>query len=298
MQPLAIELDPFHLFLWDPIWFEGTPFAINRVVLLMFLASLVCMTFFALGARRARMEKRKKIGGIAESAYFFVRDQIAIDVIGPKDGPKYAPYLAAVFFFIFFMNLLEIVPGVNFPVTSRMAIPALLAILTYLIFNVVGVIKQGGFRYFWDTLFPPGVPMGVNILLAIIELFSVFVIRPLTLAIRLFANMMAGHVLLTIFFLFTHEFLVEKLSWASPLGLVTFIVACGLIIFELLVISIQAYIFTMLTAFYISEAVHGHGEHEGHDEAGEGPPGEKHADSRTADQYETELDDRLSTTAA
>jgi len=295
---LAIELDVNHLFLWDAIWFEGTPFAINRVVLLMFLASAVCMLFFAIGARKARREKRSKMGGVAESAYFFVRNQIAIDVIGPKDGPKYAPYLASLFFFIFFMNLLEITPLINFPVTSRMAIPAFLALLTYVIFNVIGVWKQGAFRYVWDTLFPPDVPIGVNILLAIIELFSVFLIRPLTLAIRLFANMMAGHVLLTIFFLFTHEFLVEKLSFASPLGLVTFVVACGLIVFELLVISIQAYIFTMLTAFYISESIHGHGEHEGHEEHGEGPPGEKHADAPRAEQYETELDDRLSTTAA
>ena len=291
---LAIELDPFHLFLWDAIWLEGTPFAINRVVLLMIFASVLCMTFFAIGAARARREKRTKFGGIAESAYFFVRDQIAVDVIGPKDGPKYAPYLASLFFFIFFMNLMEIVPLVNFPVTSRMAIPAFLALLTYIIFNVVGIRKQGGFRYIWDTLFPPDVPMGVNILLAIIELFSVFLIRPLTLAIRLFANMMAGHVLLTIFFLFTHDFLWENLSLASPLGLVTFIVACGLILFELMVISIQAYIFTMLTAFYISESIHGHGEHdEEHDSD------EKHADKPRAEQYETELDDdKVSTTAA
>jgi len=290
---LAIELDPFHLFLWDAIWFEGTPFAINRVVLLMFLASALCMLFFAIGARKARKEKRTKFGGVVESAYFFVRDQIAIDVIGPKDGLKYAPYLAALFFFIFFMNLLEIVPLVNFPVTSRMAIPAFLALLTYVIFNVIGIWKQGPFRYFKDTLFPPDVPMGVNILLAIIELFSVFIIRPLTLAIRLFANMMAGHVLLTIFFLFTHEYLVEKFfSPATPLGIVTFIVACGLIVFELLVISIQAYIFTMLTAFYISEAIHGHGEHD--EEHAEG----EHADSAAHAEYETELDERVSTTAA
>jgi F-type H+-transporting ATPase subunit a len=299
MQLALPEVDPFHLFLWDPIWFGGTPFAINRVVLLMFLASALCILFFAIGARRAQRERRSKIGGIVESGYFFVRNQIAIDVIGPKDGPKYAPYLAALFFFIFFMNLMEITPLVNFPVTSRMAVPAFLALLTYVIFNVVGIRKQGGFRYFWDTLFPPGVPMGVNILLALIELFSVFVIRPLTLAIRLFANMMAGHVLLSIFFLFTHDFLVDQFfGLTTLLAPVTFLVACGLIVFELLVISIQAYIFTMLTAFYISESIHGHGEHEGHEEEGEGPPGEKQADKPRAEQYETELDDRLSTTAA
>ena len=263
MLELALELDPFHLFLWDPILFEGTPFAINRVVLLMFLASLLCLTFFLVGAARARKRMvPSKSQNLAETAYFFVRDQIAVDVIGPE-GVKYAPYLATIFFFIFFMNLLEIVPGVNFPVTSRMAIPALLAVLTWIIFNVIGIVKQGPIRYFKDTLFPPGVPILVKPLLALIELFSVFVIRPLTLAIRLLANMMAGHVLLTIFFLFTFDYLIDDINpLAIPLGVVTFLVACILIVFELLVISIQAYIFTMLTAFYIAESIHGHGEHE------------------------------------
>jgi F-type H+-transporting ATPase subunit a len=253
-----VELDVNHLFFWDPIALGGTPFAINRVVILMMLASVLCVAFFWAGARKKSLVP-KGLQTMAESAYLFVRDQIAIDVIGPKDGPKYANYLAALFFFIFFSNLLEIVPGINFPVTSRMAIPAALALLTYVIFNFVGFKKQG-FKYITGTLFPPGVPGPIKPLLALIELFSVFIIRPMTLAIRLLANMMAGHVLLTIFFLFTHDFLLEDVSFSAPLGIVTAIVAAGLIVFELLVISIQAYIFTMLTAFYIAEAIHGHGE--------------------------------------
>jgi F-type H+-transporting ATPase subunit a len=253
---LAIELHTEELFFWEPILFGGTPFEINRVVLLMFLASAICVAFFVLGARRGSLVPRG-IQNLAESAYLLVRNNIAIDVIGPQEGPKYASYLAALFYFIFFMNLLEIVPGINFPVTSRMAIPALLALLTYIIFNVVG-IKKRGLRYLSDTLFPPGVPKGIYIILTPIELFSVFIIRPLTLAIRLLANMMAGHVLLTIFFLFSAEFV--RLDIALPLGILTAVIAAVLIVFELLVITIQAYIFTMLTAFYISESIHGHGE--------------------------------------
>ena len=269
MIPLALELDVNHLFFWDPIAFEGTPFELNRVSLLMILASLVCITFFFMASRR-RSIVPKGIQNLGETAYLFVRNNIAIDVIGPE-GAKYADYLASLFYFIFFMNLLEIVPGINFPVTSRMAIPALLAVLTWLIFNFVGFKKQG-LKYITGTLFPPGVPKPVYILLTPIELFSVFLIRPLTLAIRLLANMMAGHVLLTIFFLFTHEFLVTDFKPATlPLGIVTAIVAAGLIVFELLVISIQAYIFTMLTAFYISEAIHGHGDHDEHHETEHAP---------------------------
>ena len=173
-----MELDVNHLFLWDPIFLEGTPFAINRVVLLMFVGSAACLLFFFAGARRGALVPRG-VQNLAEQAYLFVRNQIAIDVIGPKDGPRYANYLASVFFFIFFMNLMEIVPGINFPVTSRMAIPAFLALLTWVIFNFVGIRKQG-FRYFKDTLFPPGVPWPIYIILTPIELFSTFFIRPLT----------------------------------------------------------------------------------------------------------------------
>ena len=260
-----MELDVNHLFFWDPIFFEGTPFAINRVVLLMFVGSALCLLFFFLGARRGRLVP-KGMQNLAEQAYLFVRNQIAIDVIGPKDGPRFANYLTALFYFIFFMNLLEIVPGINFPVTSRMAIPAFLALLTYLIFNFVG-LRQNGLGYFKDTLFPPGVPKLIYIILTPIELFSVFIIRPLTLAIRLLANMMAGHVLLTIFFLFSAQFVTLDIT--LPLGIGTALIAAVLIIFELLVITIQAYIFTMLTAFYIAEALHGHAEEGHHEEVAE-----------------------------
>jgi F-type H+-transporting ATPase subunit a len=256
-MPVALDLNVNELFFWKAFAFAGTPFAINRVVVLMFVSSLLCLAFFFLGSRRGALVP-KGLQTVAETAYLFVRNQIAIDVIGPEEGPRYANYLAALFFFIFFGNLLEIIPGINFPVNSRMAIPAVLAVLTYVIFNFVGIKNQGFRHYFGGTLFPPGVPVAIKPLLALIELFSVFFIRPLTLAIRLLANMMAGHVLLTIFFLFSAEFVALKPS--LPLGIMTAVVGAVLIVFEMLVIAIQAYIFTMLTAFYIAESIHGHGE--------------------------------------
>jgi F-type H+-transporting ATPase subunit a len=276
-----MELNPNELFFWEPIALAGTPLEINRVVLLMFVASAACILFFLVGARRGALVPRG-IQNLAETAYLFVRNNIAIDVIGPE-GTKYAGYLAALFFFIFFANLLEVVPGINFPVTSRMAIPAVLAFLSYVIFVTVGIIKHGPVGYFKGVLFPPGVPWPIYILLTPIELFSTFIFRPLTLAIRLLANMMAGHVLLTIFFLFSAEFV--GLEFSLPLGIVTAIVASALILFELLVIAIQAYIFTTLTAFYISEAIHGHGE-EGHEEHAEAdvpkPPAQRETEGIAA----------------
>lgn len=266
------ELDIFHLFIFEPFWFQDTPFGVNRVVVLMWLASALCVGFFWLGSRSASVVPRG-LQTVAETAYLLVRNNIAIDVIGPS-GVKYVPYLASLFYFIFFSNILGILPGINFPVTSRMGIPAFLALLTWIIFVGVG-IKNHGLRYFRDTLFPPGIPWPVYIVLAPIELASVFIIRPFTLAIRLLANMFAGHVLLTVFFIFTNMLL--RLSLTLPLGILTLGVSAALIMFELLVATIQAYIFTTLTAFYISESEHGHGEHEFEGE-GEGEAG-----------YETEL---------
>ena len=276
-----MELDVFHLFIWEPIWFAGTLFEINRVVLLMYLAALMTVGFFLLGVRQKSLVP-KGLQNVTEVGYLFVRNNIAIDVIGPE-GAKYAPGLATFFYFIFFSNLLEIVPGINFPVTSRMAIPAILALLSWIWFNAVGIRHQG-LGYFKETLFPPGVPWPIYIILTPIEFFSVFVIRPLTLAIRLFANMMAGHVLLTVFFLFTESLLLGSNILGKGLSLVTFLVACILIVFELLVIVIQAYIFTTLTAFYIAESLHGHGGEEEH--AAE-PARDQSEDKEP--QYETEL---------
>ena len=280
---LALEIDVPHLFLWDPILFEGTSYEVNRVVLLMFVGVALCCGFFLYGAAKRKLGK----SSLAEIGYGFVRNQIAVDVIGPE-GTKYAGYLASVFFFILFCNILAIVPFINFAPTSRMAIPAFLAVLTWLIFNVVGLIKQGPIRYFKDTLFPPGVPWPIYILLTPIEFFSVFIVRPLTLSVRLLANMMAGHVLLTIFFLFTHDLLVENLGPTSPLGVLTLAVGIALMMLELLVIFMQAYIFTMLSAFYIAEAIHGHGDHDeehGHNEEA----GDAHADSATPTrEFETQ----------
>ncbi len=272
---LALELDINHLFFWDAILFEGTPYELNRVGLLSLIAAGICVGFFLYGAAKKALVP-KGAGNIAETLYLFVRNNIAIDVIGPE-GAKYAGYLASVFFFILFSNVLAIVPGIHFAPTSRMAIPFMLAILTWIIFNAVGVVKQGFGGYLKGTLFPPGVPKPVYLLLTPIEFFSVFVVRPLTLMVRLLANMMAGHVLLTIFFLFTHDFLTN-LSFSSPLGLVTLLVATALMMLEMLVVVMQAYIFTMLSAFYIAEATHGHGaeDHLTHGEtAHEAPAGDR-----------------------
>lgn len=239
------------LFEWPSLVDLG-PLSINRVVILLFLATAIVLGLWLLAFRRPRMVPRG-LQNLMESVYEFVRNQIAMEVIGPE-GLPWVPFLATLFSFIFVANIFEIVPLINFPVTSRMAFPAFLAGVVWVIFNAVGIKRQGFVGYFRNMMFPPGVPKPIYVLIAPIEFFSTLIVRPITLSVRLFANMMAGHIILTIFFLGTAFFLTSPITipWAVPaLALAVFLVA-----FEVLVSVLQAYIFTILAAVYIAGAIH------------------------------------------
>jgi F-type H+-transporting ATPase subunit a len=164
------------------------------------------------------------------------------------------PFLTAMFFFIFVNNIFGILPFVNFPTTSRMAIPILLAILVWFLFNIAGIRAQGFGKYLRSTLFPPGVPPALYILVTPIEFISTFLVRPVTLSVRLAANMIAGHLILTIFFLGTVYLAWQPttIPWAIP----AFALSIFLVGFEVLVAILQAYIFTILTAVYVGLAIH------------------------------------------
>lgn len=185
-----------------------------------------------------------------------IREQIVLPTIGPE-GDRYMPFLTSMFFFIFFLNVLEVIPPVNFPVTSHMAFPTFLALLSLLIFNFVGMKEQGPIHYFRSMLFPPGVPKPIYIILTPVEFMSTMIFRPLTLAVRLFANMMAGHVMLAVFFLASAYFLYRGdgifLRIMTPGPVVMSVLLIG---FEIFISLIQAFIFTILTAVYIAGAIH------------------------------------------
>jgi len=136
----------------------------------------------------------------------------------------------------------------------KFAFPLVLAVITRILYNWVGIREQGAGRYFKDAAVPPGVPIGALILVTPIELLQVFVIRPFTLAVRLLGNMMAGHLLLSVFFLGTAYMLGNPIS--IPFAVPAFVLSVGLVAFEILVAVLQAYIFTILTAVYIAGAVH------------------------------------------
>jgi len=169
-----------------------------------------------------------------------------------SEGKKYVPFLTTMFFFIFFSNIFEVIPFIQFPANARMAVPIAMALMVWVIYNFLGVKNQGFFGYIKNSLFPPGVPKALYLIVTPIEFFSVFIIRPLSLAIRLWANMVAGHLLLV-----TFAVLSATLWDSTYVGAVA--PAAMLILmtgFEILVSFLQAFIFTILTAVYMGGAIH------------------------------------------
>ena len=225
---------------------------ITKPMLLVMLSAVLISGFFLLATRRPSLVP-SKLQFAGESLYDMVRNGVARDVIG-HGFEKYVPYLVTLFTFILVNNLFGIVPFLQFPSMSRIAFPAVLAVLTWLIFNYVGVRRAGLFRYFKDMMFPPGVPWWVYFLLAPIELVSTVLVRPLTLALRLFANMFAGHLLLLVFIL-GGEHMLELGGPTALLAPFAFLMGIGMTFFEVLVQFLQAYIFTLLTALYIAGAL-------------------------------------------
>jgi len=252
MNVLALEFPPVnHLFDWPSIAFEGTPYALNKVGLTYLFAMVATIAIFSLaGARRGRLVPAG-VQHVAESGVNFVEESVVMQTIGP-DGKKFMPFLTTMFFFILFSNITEVIPGWQFPANSRMAMPITLALLVWVIYNFQGVKHQGAFGYLKNSLFPPGVPVFLYVIVTPIELVSTFVVRPFSLAIRLWANMVAGHLLLVTFAVLSAA-LWDSLAPAAALPFVMLILMTG---FEILVSFLQAFIFTILTAVYIGGSMH------------------------------------------
>jgi len=237
---------------WPGILFNDTVFELNKVGLIYLWAMVAPLAIFVLAIRRSALVP-KGVQTVAESSIDFVRENVVMQTIGP-DGMRFMPFLLSLFFFIFFANITEVIPFIQFPANSRMAAPAVLAIIVWFVFNAVGIKSQGFFSYFKNTVIPHGVPGALLPLVAVIEFVSTFLVRPFSLAVRLFANMLAGHLLLV-----TFAVLTTALWTPGPLAAIVwtpFVVLIGLTGFEILVAFLQAFIFTILTAVYIGGALH------------------------------------------
>jgi F-type H+-transporting ATPase subunit a len=233
--------------------FPDTPFAFTRITMVQLIATAVLVLLLVLGTRRMRVVPGR-FQSIVELGFGFVREQIAYQVLGERDGRRFLPILTAFFFGILFLNLTGVVPFLNIAGTSVAGAPLLLALVAYVVFIYAGIRKHGVGRFFRNSLLPSGVPVVIVPLIALIELISIFIARPFSLFLRLLANMMVGHLMLVLFFAATNFFVVN-LNAFTPLAAGTLAMGLAFTLFEIFVAALQAYIFTILTAVYIQLAV-------------------------------------------
>ncbi|WP_149361968.1 F0F1 ATP synthase subunit A [Lolliginicoccus suaedae] len=257
MNLAAGEFNPPSLkdFFPPAILFEGTPFELDRLMLIRIVVAVLIAVFFAFAMRSPKIVPRG-VQNFAEVAIDFVRLHIADEILGKTQGKRFLPLIATIFFLVLGLNLTAVIPFVNISSNARIGMPLVLAALAYIVFNYVGIKKYGAFRYVKSSIVVPGVPWILHFLLIPIEFISTFVLRPFTLMVRLMANMLAGHVMLVLFFSATHYFLFSSEGFMKVFSAPALVVGVAFTFFELLVAFLQAYIFALLTAVYIDLALH------------------------------------------
>jgi F-type H+-transporting ATPase subunit a len=237
---------------WGPnLNVGGVDLCFNFITFLIVLGMIAFLSFFFFALRKPRVVPTR-MQTIAESGISFVRENIAIQMIGPE-GDRFMPLLCTLFFAIFFWNTFEIIPGLNFSSNSRLAFPLVMALIAWVTYNTVGIQKHGVGGYLKLMSIPVGAPLWLYPLLVPIEFISNIIIRPITLTIRLWANFLAGHFLLAVFFLGTIAMLQGGFTIIfAPFSFAMSITMVG---FELFVAALQAFIFAILTASYIGGAL-------------------------------------------
>lgn len=237
-------------FYFKPIFTIGG-FEFTKPILIMVFSVAIVLAFFAVAFRRPKLVPRG-VQNLGELAILAVRDQILRPQLGSK-GDRYLPFLVSLFFFIYFMNIFELIPVFQFPATSKYAFPVALTLVVWVTYISIGIRHQGPIGYFKNMAVPAGAPWWILPLLSPIELLSNLLVRPFTLSIRLFANMLSGHLLLLVFSIASWYLFSATIGLLfSAVSLIVFLLIFGL---EVLITLLQAFIFTTLTAFYISDAL-------------------------------------------
>jgi F-type H+-transporting ATPase subunit a len=240
--------------------FEGTPFALNRIMLIRLIVAVFLIVLFLIWTNRFRKAVATntvvptRFQLVGEILLNFVRKNIAHDQLGEKDGDRFLPLLVTIFFMVLGMNITGIIPGFNIAGTSVIGVPLVLALAAYVTFIYAG-IKRHGMKFFKNSLFPQGVPPAFYTLVTPIELLSTFILRPVTLALRLLMNMIAGHLLLVLCFSATQFFFFQADGLFKLFGAGTLLFGFAFTVFEILVAVLQAYVFTLLTTVYIQLAL-------------------------------------------
>jgi len=248
---IALEFPPINEILR---WKDLFP-TFNKIALIAVAAAVIGTLIFLLAGNKDHKVAPKGVRNFAESIVEFIENGIIMQTMG-RDGLGWTPFLMSLFTFIYLCNVPGIIPFLQMPATARMALPLFLSLLVCVVFIVTG-FKHQGLAYLKNSLFPPGVPKALYILVTPIEFISTFLVRPFSLTVRLFANMLAGHILLVTFALLSEAlFQAEGNPALIPVGVLPLFMLIFLTGFEVLVAFLQAYIFTILTAVYIGGAAH------------------------------------------
>ena len=228
-------------------------FVLTNYMFWLLIAIAVTGVFLVIAARRVALVPNSRLGSVVEMGVEFVRDTLCVDVMGPE-GAKYLNFIGAIFFLVLFNNLIGLIPGAK-PGTGTMGTTVTWALMVFVVYNGIGIKKHGLFGYL-KSFWPKGIMAPLAAFVALLEVISQLV-RPLTLSVRLYANMYAGHVILGIFSIFGAMFLeasgIMKIAAVLPIAIQAILYAL-----ELFVAVIQAYIFAVLTAVYINGALHTH----------------------------------------
>ena len=235
-------------------WRDLAP-GLNKVGMIAIAAALIGIVVFVLATRQDHRKAPTGVRNFAETTVEFIENGVVMQTMG-RDGLGWTPFLLSLFVFIYLCNVPGIIPLLQMPATARMAIPAFLSILVWIVYNGVGIKHQGVGGYFKSVLFPPGVPKALYLLVTPIEFISTLIVRPFSLMVRLFANMLAGHILLVTFALLSEALFQARDKVLIPFGVLPMFMLIFLTGFEVLVAFLQAYIFTILTAVYIGGAAH------------------------------------------
>lgn len=236
---------------WQPLIGSGN-FAITRACFVG-LISVALISWFLLATTKKKALVPSRGQMATESVYGLVRNGIARDLIGSKEFLKFVPLLFSLFMLILVNNVFGVLPPFQFPTMSRIGFPIVLSLIVWVVFHVVGMRKHG-FVGYWKSLVPAGLPVGMIGPIFVLELITDLFTRPVTLALRLFGNMFAGHILIVLFITGGYYMLTNG-GILTVAGGVTWIFAFIMTLFELLVEFLQAYVFTLLAALYIAGAV-------------------------------------------
>ncbi len=254
------KIDPMHQFQIAPIFGElapGNPFVFTNSALWMLVVLGAVWLFMMGGMKRELVPGRWQVA--VEGITGFITSMIDTN-IGPE-GRKYVPWVFTVFIFILFANLMGlmpfgIIPGIHpFTVTSQFTVTGVMAIISFGIVLVVGFWKHG--LHFLSLFIPHGTPKVMIPFIFVVELLS-FLVRPFSLALRLFVAMIAGHILIKVFAYFIIQGIQSGTAMSLGISLLSFVFIAGVSALELLVAAIQAYVFALLTSLYINDAVNLH----------------------------------------